>query len=526
MTSERKREAERSIQPEKFFCVENTMKLSDIDDLSNELLEMIFSLLSRHDRILCKLVCTRWYLILMESPLFRKDRHIYFNDCILDTQTEPISILMAAQKHYEIFTFGTIHKNYYERPLDWMTTPHILQNVKEINLVTKNFDLIPPRLLIECPLLESLNFYDENEDAQSPAEPFPPKYLSLDFMPLMLFGKCFTDKFFFQASRFLVSFEQVFLDCVLQNIKMVNIKSSSNEPRDFTKRFLLQLKKMIPEQAVINIHFDNLLFDDNRYLSKDFGLKTWIDLFSTTQTKFTLNHFKVNFGGMSKEAIEAFCALDVTYKNFNLEFKESDEYDYDEIDKFLDELKAEQISLKLSALPQIPVLRNFHRITKICLRQTEDVASLKWLEQMKNLKELILVHRTLGHSCTFGHAAIKLENVEKLEIDSPILSSRRCQECFNALKQSFQNVKELKIVAESAVLLEISCWKKLETVKIAIRDFDDFFELEKNSEQFSFSMLREIFIYFNLSVEPWNKEKLTYLVERAFPLVTVVCKTY
>uniref|UniRef100_A0A336KP08 CSON013136 protein n=1 Tax=Culicoides sonorensis TaxID=179676 RepID=A0A336KP08_CULSO len=74
--------------------------------LLDELLIEIFTYLSPQLRIQSHLVCRKWLNLLRTSPKFKKDRKLYFNDCLLNDQSYPANIFISSDVQYNSIKFG------------------------------------------------------------------------------------------------------------------------------------------------------------------------------------------------------------------------------------------------------------------------------------------------------------------------------------------------------------------------------------------------------------------------------------
>ncbi|XP_063701633.1 uncharacterized protein LOC134831752 [Culicoides brevitarsis] len=482
MSSEGKRKFEDSLQSNKISCTENTPKMASINDMSNELLEIIFQRLPHHERILCKEVCSRWYSILMESPLFAEDRHIFFKNCTIDANKEPMSTILDAKYLYETFTFSEIEN---DTEIDVQKTLDLFKATKELSFVKVGKNQMLMNMSLCAPLVETISFYEENYEDDEDMR------LSLKTLTPQKSEKTF------------------------EKLKTVNLTLDSESREDYLEEFLFPFKKLLHEnqEPVFNIHVNNktpLFFDyDNE-------LKCWMYLWSTKNAKFIINSICICFLEISKELIDPFAALDVHYKTFDLAYEPDHDYD---VDKLLTKIKADEILLRLAELPPIP--NNFHRITKVCIdRPLSAYISLKWLEKMMNLKEVEIFSYNGTNSCTFGHEAVQLE---KLEIIKLRRRKMTCQECFNAFKQSFGNVKEIQYFGHSSFLLEVGNWKQLEYLRLEVLEFDVIQQQEK--AKILSDSLRKLNLTIRSESENWTNEQINSFIDQSFPNLNEFVRT-
>lgn len=103
---------------------ENTMEIvkngdlapADIEDMDfhtivhnwmpTVMLSSIFLYLEKKDRLNCKLVCKHWLSVLMTDVYFKKDRHLYLSNCVLDETVAPLSVFENAPYSYNMITIG------------------------------------------------------------------------------------------------------------------------------------------------------------------------------------------------------------------------------------------------------------------------------------------------------------------------------------------------------------------------------------------------------------------------------------
>ncbi|XP_063699566.1 uncharacterized protein LOC134830117 isoform X2 [Culicoides brevitarsis] len=435
---------------------------------------MIFQRLPHHERILCKEVCSRWFSILMESPLFAEDRHIYFKNCVINANEEPMSTILDAKYPYETFTFCEIEN---DTEIDVQKTLDLFKTVKELNFVNVGKNEMLLKMSLCAPLVETMSFNEENYEDDEDTR------LSLKT----------------------IAQEQG--ENIFENLKTVNLTLDTENPDDYLEEFLIPFKKLLQEnqQPVFNIHINN---KSPLYFDSDSDLRCWMSLWSMKNAKFTVNSICICFILMSKEIIEPFAALDVHYKKFDLAYEPDHDYD---VDQLLTKIKADEILLRLAELPPIP--NNFHRITKVDIdRPLSAYVSLKWLEKMINLKELEISSHNGTNSCTFGHEAVKLQKLEEVNMNLKMT----CQECLNAFKQSFENVKQIYYFGQSSFLLEVGNWKQLEYLRLEVLEFDIIQQQQEKTKVLSNS-LRKLNLRIRSKSKNWTNEQLNSFIDQSFP---------
>ncbi|XP_063696385.1 uncharacterized protein LOC134827597 [Culicoides brevitarsis] len=240
--------------------------MTSIHDLLDEILEMIFKELPHHDRLICKEVCQRWYILLMESPVFKADRHIFLTNCQLQDDFPPMSIFLNATRPYENLKFGDIIQI-----SDFQKSANYIRSfVKTLNFIgTKKMWML--LILENAPLLESLDFIEGD-------------------LSLPVKNSVFNE--------------------------VIEFKNS--------KKHLEQLKTIIPSACKVNCHmkFNHFLF------SKE-NIENLAEFLSTDQTTFFIDYIHANFKNITKQTIEKFLACDVNYETFELDITGNNNFEYD-----------------------------------------------------------------------------------------------------------------------------------------------------------------------------------------------------
>lgn len=375
----------------------------------------------------------------MTRILFRNDRHIYLRSRelrIIKANNSPLSIFMNAKFPYDILTFeyGSPWGEKIETIVDLkLLARHLGTSVKEVIFEEYGYekhylDYNYLSMLLEMPFVKSLTF--KRQELKEVAKMF-------DFIHRE------------EPNSFLHKLER--LKIYIREREVESLKDG-----------LESIKQLIPSNTKIILMIESL----SLCLSDD--IKNCLSIIEIAQ----INNLNVDPATLSQTLLKA---ENLNCRVLNLKCL-PEQSPYPCLEDLLNKLKnITNVKLECTVLPP---LIEFPQIKKLSLHLKSAVRSLKPLEFLVNLETLDVVQDRLDE-CNFGHEPITLNKLKTFHFNSYI----DCEECLNALINSFQNLKAINFSSSDCASLKsfklFKNWPYLETLDLGIRECElDFKEFD------------------------------------------------
>ncbi|XP_063701191.1 uncharacterized protein LOC134831401 [Culicoides brevitarsis] len=411
-----------------------------IDDLFDWILEIIFQQLPLRSRLTCKEVCKRWCELLMTRAIFRADRHIYLNKCLIEPHRPPMSVFLNAKYRYQIVTLdnGNIYLpfvNDFDSTIEFWK--YLGESVTEMHI----YNNIRPalyRMFFEMPNLKLVSFDGhlttltedllmEEDEGDGPMFP---------------------------------SLERIICKKALYGDAMSN-----------DRKKIESLRSLLPENAKIVI--DKVEVNGTNFE----------ELWKTEKVEANdLRIFEGNEGVIEKliscETLPVKCT--------KLIYRDETNPSLSDLNKFLTKhLNITQIKIA-SRFVQFP----FTQITHLTISKDGDepLRSFKVFQPLVNLERLSIKFRDQVN-CLYGHEPIELPKLKKLSL---IQTNLHCSNCMKAIASSFPSMEifHAYINIEDCVSLlgeMFKNWRNLKEMRVVcqykIQNFGEAFRNFSDDEQ-------------------------------------------
>lgn len=382
----------------------------------DDILEKIFSYLTKDDLLNCKLVNQKWLNIVMSSAWTVDGRHLYLKNCHINNLHPPASVIMNSEYRYTKLTVSLDAQKFSSMDQTDTFWKFMGESLTEVSFKTFNQDSI--RIMRKLPLV---------------------KYLDL----------CETSwyQFMLRIRHFDESFG------VLKTIKRLTLRT-------------LALKDL-PEKAVFDEMFPALV----ELIAKEVDMTDWVP---GTNLPKALKINCIMIGRFRKErefvhiekalkSLQEFSVKQLNYHEYLL-------YDEPELCKNLELIMKNypkmDVLLQTNLMPPSSVLAN---IVELKLNLTG--FPLDPLKNLTKLKKLTILSTTNG--CCFTHTPTEQESLQELNLD---IYNLNCTPCMLSIAMSYKNVKKINI---STLTLDYQCttnfikkiiqkWEHLEEFEFSI----------------------------------------------------------
>lgn len=412
---------------------------------------MIFKHLPLYNRLKCKEVCQRWYELLMTRAIFRQDRHIYMNKCLIEPNRPPLSVFMNAKFSYDILTLdnGNIYHplvNHLDRTLDFWS--HLGHSIREIH-IANNIRPALYKIFFEMPQLEVLVFRNSFEEATEGLFLVHDEVQNRPFLPSL--------------KRF-VAKEAI-----------IEISKKLSKPIE-------TLRSMIPKSAEIVIERINV-----------YGNDVLEEILSTIQT-IQVNAMMIIVRDHQHSTIKQLLScerLPLHYMKFVYSSEEESNLDF--LNVFL--TKHANIRNAKIDFKYVPIPYPFNQLTKLTIAEQgiEPLRSFKVFEPLINLESIRISFR--DKYCVFGHETVNLPKLQKL---SMLEANPSCMDCITAMVKSFPSLIKfsgLFNILEFVPMVEsmFKNWRYLKEMRvyseIGIENLGKAFENFEDEQRLDFRLL-------------------------------------
>lgn len=396
-----------------------------IDSLYDELLEMVFLMLPKWDRLNCKLVCHKWNNLLMTRAIFASDRHLYLSNCVINVEQPPASVIMRAPYPYQMLTIGeNCEEDKPDQTNNWTKTASTFwkflgQSTTHVSIETQITNVSPnvsfTSIAKAMPLVKSYKFTHESLTCFRPI---------LRFMGhLRLFEN--VEEIICQPVHFnYCSYADI--ESLTQN--MPKLKRIDAEP------FGCQNQPLIPLHPMLNSIKFAPLYQFVEAFNGESVTENMSDFIKESHPTLKKLHYK------AERPNYTFLATALK-KNPNIK-----------------EVHLDCMEIPIFVCPEMTVLK---------LRIIQRHMKFEQLNFFQNLRSLELDIEYEG--CSFSHVPLFLQKLETLKIK---WTNCTCNKCYVALTSSFPNLKRLEFQVRNCKIPPmyikkiIRNWPLLEHIKV------------------------------------------------------------
>uniref|UniRef100_A0A336KMA6 CSON011520 protein n=1 Tax=Culicoides sonorensis TaxID=179676 RepID=A0A336KMA6_CULSO len=362
-------------------------EILNITDLPLIFLEHILTFLTPSDRRICSLVSKKFHDAWMAEK-FSSDRWLCFDDCVIEKNTPPMSVLMKSKRAYQ-------------------------------NLYFENITLIDNELWDK--LGETVTCVKIGFDARYNSETF------ISFFPSLLCKFKVLKKIDIDVSSLQkFNFANQNIDMLFTNIEEVILHYVKD---DWVHHNIL---KFMPKLKNLELH--HVFFNDSThdlikkyeeiltYLQVDFGLSSDGHIPENPPKKISDNQI-LQVSGKS-----------IIILKIRLDFQK--------IDLFVEKLNENfphLESLHIKTEYTFPKLQ-LQKLKSIKIETFSQTQTIDHLKRFPNLNKLELYYERDASNCFIGHEHFQMESVESLKITRYFDNHSLCGQCFDTVIRSFPNL--------------------------------------------------------------------------------------